>query len=75
MSAYLIITRPKRQVFLALVMLHHKVVRLSTPFIVKVLAPDEITTPVQDHWARLGYTPAFWRKEVETAIITLLIPL
>jgi hypothetical protein len=75
MPAHRIIASPKRQAILALIVLHHKIVGLSSPLICKMLAPDKIAFPVKYHGTRPWKTPAFWREEIVRAVVASFIPL
>ena len=75
MSAYLIIASPKCQAILPLIVLYHKVVSLSSPFVGEMLTPNKIAFPVQYHGTRPWKTPAFWREEIVRAIVAPFVPL
>lgn len=65
MTAYPIVTQPKRQEFLTEIFLDHQIVSLSAEFILKMIGPDKLALVIQDHWPRVRDLPSFRGDEVE----------
>jgi hypothetical protein len=69
MPAHRIIASPKCQAILPLIMLYHKIVSLSSPFVGEMLTPDKIASPVKYHgtrpWKTLGAEMSFSVAKVE----------
>lgn len=75
MPSHSIVTRPKRQILMSLVMLHHEIIRLPAPFVREMLGPDQISFPVQYHRTGSLDAPTSRCEKVVHAIVASRIPL
>lgn len=75
MTAHAIISKPKRKILVAFVLLHHKVVRLPAKLVGKMLGPDQIALLIKKHGTWIPNAPTSWCQKVQQSIIAPLVPL